>query len=143
MPVPAAKRVKAMRKRRIYGRRIVPVEVDKDLIDSLVPRFLKPDKRKDNRGSVKVCRSGCGSRGSMGAGRRAQPSGLLGALIWSTLAITRPAAPRRAVAQKSRQMRYQRVAALVRQSIFQSSFAGSAGGIGMERQPSQAMSLPK
>jgi hypothetical protein len=49
MPVPAAKRVKAMRKRRIYGRRIVPVEVDKDLIDSLVPRFLKPDKRKDNR----------------------------------------------------------------------------------------------
>jgi hypothetical protein len=80
----------------------------------------------------------------MGAGRRAQPSGLLGALIWITLAITRPAAPRRAVAQKSRQMRYHLVAVpvLVWASTFQSSFCGSLGGIGMERQPSRVMSPP-
>jgi hypothetical protein len=38
-----------VRTRRVYGRRCVPVEVDQHEIDELVPRFLKPDKRKDNR----------------------------------------------------------------------------------------------
>jgi hypothetical protein len=43
-----AERMKRLRRRRVYGRRCVLVEVDRDLIDSLVPRFLKPGKQKDN-----------------------------------------------------------------------------------------------
>jgi hypothetical protein len=41
-------RPRGMRRRRVHGRRAVIVEVDRDLIDSLVPRFLKPGKQKDN-----------------------------------------------------------------------------------------------
>jgi hypothetical protein len=39
-----------MRRRRVYGRRCVPVEVDQHQIDDLVrQRFLRPGGRKDNR----------------------------------------------------------------------------------------------
>jgi hypothetical protein len=38
-----------MRRRRVYGRRCVPVEVDKAEIDDLVRHWgLKPDAREDN-----------------------------------------------------------------------------------------------
>jgi hypothetical protein len=38
-----------MRRRRVYGRRCVPVEVDQHQIDDLVRQgFLKPGEREDN-----------------------------------------------------------------------------------------------
>jgi hypothetical protein len=38
-----------MRRRRVYGRRSVRIEVDRDMIAHLVAqRFLAPDKRTDN-----------------------------------------------------------------------------------------------
>jgi hypothetical protein len=44
-----AERMRRMRRRRVYGRRCVPVEVDKDLIDSLVRQGdLRPGARRDN-----------------------------------------------------------------------------------------------
>jgi hypothetical protein len=44
-----AERMRRMRRRRVYGRRCVPVEVDKDLIDSLVRQGdLRPGARRAN-----------------------------------------------------------------------------------------------
>jgi hypothetical protein len=44
-----AERMRRMRRRRVYGRRCVPVEVDQHEIDALVKQgFLKPGKREDS-----------------------------------------------------------------------------------------------